>query len=422
VLKLNITEKILAKAAGAGHVTPGQIIDVAVDRAFTHEKLGPLFFKKFRKLNLTVWDNKRAYVFADHGVPPSRAMDADLITETVQFGEDYGLGIFNGKGICHQLMPENGYTLPGRVVVGTDSHTCTYGALGLFSTGLGSTEMAWVFNKGRIWMKVPQAMLFELTGKLSPGVMGKDVILHVISLIGAEGANYKTMEFSGSAVREMSLDSRMSICNMVVEAGAKNGIMEADEKTEEFLKGRTDEAYEILKSDSDSNYEQRFTIDCGALPPTVAKPGSPANSVPVTEVEGIEFTRALLGTCTGGRMEDFRVASQIFKGRKLHPKVRLQAIPASQAIFKQCVSEGIVEQFLELGAIWCNPNCGPCGGGHYGLLGKNEVCVSTSNRNMTGRMGDSSAQIYLASPATVATSCIEGRIVDPRNYLSENCF
>jgi homoaconitate hydratase family protein len=414
---LNITEKILAKAAGLKEVKPDQIVNVAVDRAFTHEKLGPLFFDKFRELALTVWDKNRAILFADHGNPPSKVLDADLIVKTAQFAEDYGLAFYNGEGICHQLMPEKGYVLPGAVIVGTDSHTTTYGALGAFSTGLGSTEMAWVFNKGNIWMKVPHAILFKIHGTLGEGVTGKDMALHIMRLIGAEGANYCAMEYTGTAVKAMSIDSRMSLCNMAVEAGAKNGIIEADEKVIEYLRERADAPYELTTSDPDAVYEKVFAIDGSSLQPTVALPGSSADSVPVGETLGVPFTRALLGTCTNGRMEDFRIAAKILKGRRIHPKVRLQVIPGSRTIFRQCIDEGITQVFLDAGAIWCNPNCGPCAGGHYGLLGKGEVCVSSSNRNMVGRMGDSSAKIYLASPATVAASAINGKISDPRDFL-----
>jgi len=407
----------MAKAARLDKVEAGQIVNVQVDKCFTHEKLGPMFFKKFLDLGLEVWDKSKAIIFVDHGVPPSKVMDADLIQESIQFAEKYGLELFNGQGICHQIMPEKGYALPGQMIVGTDSHTCTYGALGLFSTGIGSTEMAWVFNKGCIWMKVPTAILFQLNGRLQKGVMGKDVIMQAISIIGPDGANYKTMEFAGEGVTHMDVDSRMAICNMTVEAGAKNGIMAPDEKVFEYLKGRTDKKYDVFYSDPGSKYEQTIEIDCAKLPPIVAKPGSPANAVPVSEVEGVPAKRMVLGSCTGGRMEDFRIAAQILKGKRLAPGVRLQVLPASQDIFLQCIKEGIVDQFVSMGAIWCNPNCGPCGGGHYGLLGKGEVCISTTNRNMTGRMGDIEAQIYLASPATVAASCIEGKIADPRKYL-----
>jgi homoaconitate hydratase family protein len=414
---LNITEKILAKAAGLAEVTPDQIIDAAVDYAFTHEKLGPLFFDKFEKLGLKVWDKERAVVFADHGNPPSKVMDADLIVRTGKFAEKHGLTFYNGEGICHQLMPEKGYVAPGSVIVGTDSHTTTYGGLGAFSTGLGSTEMAWVFAKGKIWMKVPRSMLFRVSGELGTGVSGKDLALRIMSLIGSDGGNYMALEYTGSAIKKMDVDSRLTLCNMAVEAGAKSGIIEADEKTAEYLKGCVDRPWEFVKSDPDAVYEKVFDIDGSALQPMVALPGSSDKSVPVSESAGVPFTRALLGTCTNGRMEDFRIAAKIMKGRKVHPKVRLQVIPGSRAIFRQCIEEGITRIFLDAGAIWCNPNCGPCAGGHYGLLGKDEVCVSSSNRNMNGRMGDSTAQIYLASPATVAASVINGKIADPRDYL-----
>lgn len=414
---MNITEKILAKGAGLDKVVPDQIIDVAVDYAFTHEKLGPVFFDKFRDMGLTIWDKSRAIIFADHGNPPSRVMDADLIVKTAKFAEDFDLNFYNGEGICHQLMPEKGYVSPGRIVVGTDSHTTTYGAFGAFSTGFGSTEMAWIFAKGRIWMKVPHSLLFRVSGKLGTCVMGKDLALHIMKLIGSEGASYKAMEFTGSAISALELDGRMTLCNMAVEAGAKNGIIEADEKVIEYIKNRAILDYEIVKSDPDAVYERIFDIDGDALPPIVSLPGSSANSVPVTETAGVPITRALLGTCTNGRMEDFREAAKILKGRKVHPKVRLQVIPASRSIFSQCIEEGITQIFLESGVIWCNPNCGPCAGGHYGLLGKGEVCISTSNRNMTGRMGDSTAEIYLASPATVAASAITGKITDPREFI-----
>lgn len=414
---MTITEKIMARAAGLSSVTPDEIVDVQVDRVFSHEKLGPLFFDKFRELGLTVWDKERAILFADHGNPPSKASDADLIVKTGKFAEDYELPFYNGEGICHQLMPEKGYVLPGTVVVGTDSHTTTYGALGAFSTGFGSTETAWIFNKGKIWMKVPHTLLFKVSGKLGAGVMGKDLALHIMKLLGPDGANYRAIEYTGGAVKALSLDGRMSVCNMAVEAGAKNGVIEADGKVEAFLKGRTDQAYEMVKSDPDAVYEKVFEIDGDSLPPTVALPGSSSNSAPVGEAVGTPFTRALLGTCTNGRMEDFRVAAAILKGRKVHSKVRLQVIPASRGIFRQCIDEGLVQIFLDAGAIWCNPNCGPCAGGHYGLLGKDEVCVSTSNRNMPGRMGDSSAKIFLASPAVVAASAVNGKITDPRDYL-----
>lgn len=411
---MNITEKILAKAAGVPYVEPGQIIDVGVDAAFTHEKLGPLFFSKFREMGLKIWDPNRAIVFVDHGTPPSKVMDADLITDTISFANEYGLKLYNSEGISHQIMPEKGHILPGNAYVGTDSHTTTHGALGAFSTGIGSTEMAWVFCKGKIWMKVPESILLEVNGDLPKYVCGKDLALHVMSLVGADGASYMAMEYRGSTISQLSMDSRFTLCNMAVEAGAKNGIIEADEKAVAFVKKRTDREFEVVRSDEDARYEKRYEIDGSKLSPMVAKQGGSQYSVPVTEVEGISFTRALLGTCTNGRMEDFRVAREFIKGKKVAKSVRLQVIPGSKDIFRQCIEEGIVQDFLDAGAIWCNPQCGPCAGGHYGLLGKNEVCLSTSNRNMVSRMGDPSSSVYLTSPAVLAASAITGKITDPR--------
>ncbi|MBO5556135.1 MAG: 3-isopropylmalate dehydratase large subunit [Oscillospiraceae bacterium] len=411
---MNLTEKILARAAGLESVSAGQIINVSVDKAFTHEKLGPLFFKQFREMGLTIWDRDRAIVFVDHGVPPSRVLDANMITETIQFAEDYGLRLYNAEGISHQLMPEKGHIVPGRAYVGTDSHTTTYGGLGAFSTGIGSTEMAWVFAKGSIWMKVPQSILVRVSGELGPCVTGKDLALYMMSLLGPDGANYMAIEYCGEAIEKMSVDSRLSLCNMAVEAGAKNGIIAADEKVAEFLEGRVTEPWEMLRSDPDASYAQVIDIDGSSLMPMVAKPGGSQYSVPVSEVEGIPFKRALFGTCTNGRMEDFRMAREILKGHKLADGVRLQVMPGSRWIFQQCLKEGIVEDFVNAGAIWCNPQCGPCAGGHFGLLGEKEVCLSTSNRNMTARMGDPSSQVYLSSPAVVAASVLRGVITDPR--------
>ncbi|WP_024292778.1 3-isopropylmalate dehydratase large subunit [Lacrimispora indolis] len=411
---MNITEKILAKAAGLDRVEPGQIIEVKVDAAFTVEKQGPLFFSEFRKLGLKIWDKEKAIILVDHGTPPSKVMDADLITDTIRFAEEYDLPLYNSEGICHQIMPEKGHILPGYAYVGTDSHTTTYGALGAFSTGIGATEMAWVFNKGSIWMKVPSSILINIEGELSEYVCGKDVALYVMTLLGTDGASYKAIEYRGSSIRQLSIDSRSSLCNMAVEAGAKNGIIEADEKTVEYIKERSERSFEIVHSDPDAVYEKVINIDGSKLEPMVAKPGGSQHSVPVSEVVGTPFTRALLGTCTNGRMEDFHIARDIIKGKKISPSVRLQVIPGSRTIFRQCVEEGIVQDFLDAGAIWCNPQCGPCAGGHYGLLGKNEVCLSTSNRNMVGRMGDPTSQVYLTSPAVVAASVISGRITDPR--------
>lgn len=411
---MTITEKILARAAGLEQVKPGQIIDVAVDRVFTNEKQGPLFFKQFRQLGLDIWDRDRVVIFCDHGVPPSRVMDADMITESVQFAEDYGLKLYNAEGIAHQIFPEEGYVIPGRVVVGSDSHTTTYGGLGAFSTGLGSTETAWVFCKGSIWMRVPPSIRICIDGKLPPFVTGKDIALYVMKLLGPDGASYMAIEYTGEAIAELSVESRLSLCNMAVEAGAKNGIVPPDEKTAAYLRGRVKKPWEPVLSDADAVYAKEIVIHAADLAPMVAKPGGSHYSVPVDQVEGVPFRRALFGTCTNGRMEDFRMAREILRGKKLAAGVRLQVIPGSRRIFQQCLEEGIVKDFVDAGAIWCNPQCGPCAGGHFGLLGKEEVCLSTSNRNMTARMGDPTSKVYLTSPAVLAASVLTGKITDPR--------
>jgi len=421
-MAMTMTQKILAAHAGQSSVAAGELILADLDRVLGNDITAPVAIEEFRKMNAKVFDSGKVSLVMDHFAPNKDIKAATQCKMCRDFAAEHDIeGFYDGgtMGVEHALLPESGLVTAGDVVIGADSHTCTYGALGAFSTGLGSTEMAWVFHKGRIWMKVPQSILFRVSGKLGEFVSGKDLALHIMKLLGSDGGSYCALEYTGSAIRDMSLDSRMSLCNMAVEAGAKNGIIEADDKVAEYLKDRTQREYEFVKSDPDAQYARTFDIDGSALEPQIALPGSSANSVPVSETSGVEFTRALLGTCTNGRMEDFREAAKIIKGRKVDPKVRLQVIPGSRSIFRQCIEEGITQAFLDAGAIWCNPNCGPCAGGHYGLLGKGEVCVSSSNRNMTGRMGDSSAKIYLASPATVAASAVTGRITDPREILCE---
>lgn len=410
---MTITEKILAKSAGLDKVVPGQIIDASIDAASTNEKQGPLFYKKFREMGLKIWDSERAIVFVDHGVPASKVNDANQIVESVKFAEDYGIKLYYAEGIEHQIMPERGHIVPGKVYVCTDSHTTTYGGLGAFSTGNGATEMAWIFAKGKIWLKVPKTILIRINGKLNPYVSGKDIALYVMKVLGPDGAQYMAIEYTGSAIHELSVEARLTLCNMAVEAGAKNGIIAPDEKTVEYLKDRVSEPWEMIDSDPDAEYERIIDIDAKDIAPMVALPGGSHFSVPVTEIEGTPFRRALLGTCTNGRMEDFRIADKIIKGKKIAPGVVLQVIPGSVDILKQCLKEGIVDDFVNAGAIWCNPQCGPCAGGHYGLLGAGEVCLSTSNRNMKGRMGDATSQVYLTSPAVVAASVLNGVITDP---------
>jgi methanogen homoaconitase large subunit len=321
-------------------------------------------------------------------------------------------------GVCHQVMSERGYVKPGTLIVGADSHTCTYGAFGAFATGIGSTEAAAVFATGRIWLKVPEAIKVSVKGKFQRFVTPKDLVLSIIGQVGADGATYKSVEFTGSSIRKMSIGGRMTICNMAVEMGAKNGIVEPDETTMKFLNGRIEgniEPLESLRSSSDASYERVLDLDASKLDPQVSCPFSVDNVKPVSKVSGIKIDQAFIGSCTNGRLEDLQIAAGILKGRKIKDGVRLLIIPASQEVYLQALREGLTEIFVEAGGFVCNPTCGPCFGGHMGILARSEVCVSSSNRNFVGRMGSPEASVYLASPATVAASALTGRITDPRD-------
>jgi homoaconitate hydratase family protein len=311
-------------------------------------------------------------------------------------------------------MPEKGHVLPGTVIVGADSHTCTYGAFGAFATGIGSTEAAAVFATGKIWLKIPEAIRINVDGHFRKFVTPKDLILSIIGHVGADGATYKTVEFNGSTIREMSISGRMTLCNMTVEMGAKNGIVEPDDVTRKFLDGRTSKPYEYFKSDAGASYAKVLDFDVSSLEPTVACPSSVDNVKPASELSNVTVEQAFIGSCTNGRIEDLRVAAQILKGKRVKDGVRALVIPASQEVYLQAVKEGLIEVFTDAGAIVCGSACGPCLGGHIGLLAAGEVCVSTSNRNFIGRMGSTQASVYLASPATVAASAVTGRVTDPR--------
>lgn len=412
---MTITEKVLAKAAGVKEVQPGEIVEAEISVAMIHEGLGFLVYPIFRDLGTPIWDTERVVAVVDHAAPPSTIEHAEWVTEIIAFVEEYGIKHFyNMQGVCHQIIPEEGFVKPGMVAVGTDSHTCTYGALGAFATGIGSTEMAWVFAEGRLWFRVPETILFRVNGKLGPMVMAKDIILKIISVIGTNGATYKAMEFSGDTIRGLSMDGRLAICNMAVEAGAKNGIIEVDDLTVDYLKGRVQGDIELLRSDPDARYSRIVEIDAGELVPLVARPHSPANVAPVSVLKGQKVDQVLIGTCTGGRMEDFRMAAKLIQGRRIPRTVRCLILPASLRIYRQMLEEGLISIFAEAGCVLCNPHCGPCGGLHLGLIGSGEVCVGTHNRNFRGRMGSPQAGIYLASPATAAAAAVTGTFVDPR--------
>ncbi|MEM1581895.1 MAG: 3-isopropylmalate dehydratase large subunit [Candidatus Bathyarchaeia archaeon] len=420
---MNISEKILALAAGKDYVKPGDIVETMVDMAMINEITGPLAIQMFRRIGLQkVWDNKRIVLVLDHQVPADSVKSAELHKIMRAFAMEqnipYLYDVGNG-GICHQVMVEKGHVMPGELIVGADSHTCTYGALGAFATGIGSTEMAAVFATGKIWLKVPSTIRINVTGKFQKFVTPKDLILDVIGKIGADGAIYKAIEFTGSTVREMNISGRLTICNMAVEMGAKTGIIEPDEKTIQYVQARTKRAFKILKSDIDASYERtmEFNVDC--LEPMVACPHSVDNVKKVKYVENIDVDQAFLGSCTNGRLEDLELAARILKGRKIKKGVRMLITPASSEVYLQALEKGFLEIFIKAGAYVCNPTCGACFGGHMGLLAAGEVCISSSNRNFIGRMGSPEAEIYLASPATVAASAVEGKITDPRRFLEE---
>ena len=420
---MNIIEKILANASGKREVSPGEIMEASIDAAMIHDLTGPLAIKSFRKIGAKkVWDNKRIVVILDHLVPASSVISANLHRIVRNFVEEQNIENFydvGRGGVCHQVMPEKGHVRPGEVIVGADSHTCTYGAFGAFATGIGSTEMAAVFATGKLWFRVPEVIKVNVTGKFRNLVTAKDLTLNVVGNIGADGAIYKGLEFGGATIREMSVDGRMVLCNMAVEMGAKAGIIEPDQKTLDYVKGRTDKTIKPVKSDPDAVYERVLDVDISDLEPQVAVPHSVDNVKPVSEVEDIEVDQAFIGSCTNGRLEDLRSAARVLKGKRIAGGVRLVVIPASQEIYLNALNEGLIKTFMEAGATIGNPNCGPCLGGHMGILAEDEVCISSSNRNFVGRMGSTKSYVYLASPATVAASAITGKITDPRRLKEE---
>ena len=385
-----------------------------------HDLTGPLAVKSFEKIGIKrVWDNQKIIVVLDHQVPAESIKAAELHKTMRSFAKNQKLKIFDvGKGgICHQVLPENGHVLPGRIILGADSHTCTHGAFGAFATGIGSTEAAAVMATGKIWLKVPKTIKINVKGEFKKFVTPKDLILFIVGKIGAGGAIYNSIEFAGPTIAAMSMAGRMTLCNMAVEMGAKNGIIEPDKTTKKFLEGRTkrtEKAFEIYRSDIDTPYEKIVNIDVTDLEPQIACSPSVDNIKGISQVEDIQINQAFIGSCTNGRIEDLRIAAKILKGKRVKNDVRTLVIPASQEVYSQALTEGLVEIFTDFGAFVCGATCGPCLGGHIGLLAQGEVCVSTSNRNFIGRMGSKEAKVYLASPATVAASAIIGKIIDPQ--------
>jgi 3-isopropylmalate/(R)-2-methylmalate dehydratase large subunit len=416
---MNITEKILAKAAGKKEVHPGEIIDANVDMIMVHDLTGPLAVEAFNKIGVKkVWDNQKVVVILDHQVPAESVKAAELHKTMRQFAKDQNLRFYDvGRGgICHQVMPEKGHVVPGAVIVGADSHTCTYGAFGAFATGIGSTEAAAVMATGKMWLKVPKAIKINVKGEFPKFVTPKDLILAIIGKLSVDGAIYESAEFTGPTIKTMSIAGRMTLCNMAVEMGAKNGIIEPDETTRKFLEDRIKVMpdFAALKSEKDAIYERTVEFDVSKMEPQVACPSSVDNVKSVSEVGNIPIEQAFIGSCTNGRIEDLRLAAQVMNGKHVKDGVRALVIPASQEVYRQALDEGLLEIFTDAGAIVCGSACGPCLGGHIGLLAAGEACVSTSNRNFIGRMGSTQANVFLASPATVAASAITGKVTDPR--------
>ncbi len=415
---MNIIEKILSRASGEKEVTQGQIVDAKIDYAMINEITGHLVAKYFREVGAKrVWDPKRVAIILDHTIPAPTAQAAEVHRLVREFARDFKIpGFYDvGRGgVCHQVMVEKGYVKPGDVIVGADSHTVTYGALGAFSTGIGSTEMTSVFITGRLWFKVPQVIKIDVTGRFERFVGAKDLFLRVAREIGFSGATYMGLEFTGPTVKGMSVSSRLTLCNMAIEVGAKAGIVEPDSKTIEYVRSRTGDSFTPLYSDSNGGYARRLNIDVSGMPPQVACPNAVDNVKPVSEVEGVELDQVYIGSCTNGRIEDLRVAAEILRGRKVSHRTRLVVVPASQEVFIDAIKEGLIEIFAESGAALATASCGACYGGHLGVLAAGETCLSTTNRNFIGRMGDPKSKVYLASPAVAAASALTGEITDPR--------
>ncbi|MGD6806717.1 MAG: 3-isopropylmalate dehydratase large subunit [Candidatus Bathyarchaeia archaeon] len=415
---MNITEKILAKASGQKVVHAGEIVDANVDMVMVHDLTGPLAVEAFKKIGTPkVWDNKKVVVILDHQVPAESVKAAELHKTMRTFAKDQNLTFYEvGRGgICHQVMPENGHVVPGNVIVGADSHTCTYGAFGAFATGIGSTEAAAVMATGKIWFKVPPTIKVNVKGKFKKYITPKDLILNIIGTLSVDGAIYRAAEFTGPTIKAMSIAGRMTVCNMAVEMGAKNGIIAPDDATAEFLAGRVKKMPDLakLQSDKDAEYERTVEFDVTEMEPQIACPSQVDNVKPVSEIGNVPIDQAFIGSCTNGRLEDLQIAAKVMKGKKVKEGVRALVIPASQEIWKQADEMGLLKIFADAGAIVCGSACGPCLGGHIGLLAAGETCVSSSNRNFIGRMGSTQANVYLASPATVAASALTGKITSP---------
>lgn len=423
---MTMTQKILADHAGVKEVHAGELIEANVDIVMANDITGPMALPIFKKMADKVFDKDKVVLVPDHFTPNKDIKSAENSKAIREFSREQGLKHHMEQGKCgveHAILPESGIVVAGDAVIGADSHTCTYGAIGAFSTGVGTTDIATGMATGQLWFKVPSAIKFNLHGKLPKYVSGKDVILHIIGRIGVDGALYKSMEFTGEGVKELSMADRFTICNMAIEAGAKNGIFPVDEAAIEYLDKHAKRDYKIYEADKDAEYEEVADVDLSAIRPTVAFPHLPGNAKTVDEIEAMDkiyIDQVVIGSCTNGRMEDLRKAAAILKGKKVADNVRVMVVPATQKIYLRCILEGILETFVEAGCAVNTPSCGPCMGGHMGVLAKGEKCVSTTNRNFVGRMGDVESLIYLASPETAAASAIAGYIANPEKFGGNN--
>lgn len=418
---MTMVEKIIAAHTDYDTVKPGQIVNARVDMVLGNDVTAPVAIKEFEKIGIDrVFDKDRIALVPDHFTPNKDIKSAEHAKMVREFARKYNITYYfeiGQMGIEHCLLPEKGLALPGEIIVGADSHTCTYGALNALATGVGSTDIAAAMATGRLWFRVPETIKFVYSGKLNPWVGGKDLILYTIGDIGVDGALYKAMEFTGEVIENLSMDGRMTMSNMAIEAGGKCGLIACDEKTREYLKDRAVRDYTPYNSDPDAEYAQVIEYDVSKIEPQVAFPHLPENTRPVSEAGHIKVDQAVIGSCTNGRIEDLRIAARILKGKKVHRDVRCIIIPGTQAIYKQAVQEGLAEIFIDAGAVVSTPTCGPCLGGHMGILAKGERAISTTNRNFVGRMGHPESEVYLASPAVAAASAIKGYIAHPEEVL-----
>lgn len=418
---MTMTQKILAAHAGLDKVEAGQLIKCKLDMVLGNDVTTPVAINEFEKAGFTsVFDNTKISMVMDHFTPNKDIKSATNSLQCRTFAGKYNIKNYydvGEMGIEHALLPEKGIVASGECIIGADSHTCTYGALGAFSTGVGSTDMCAGMATGEAWFKVPSAIKFNLTSKLNEYVMGKDVILHIIGMIGVDGALYKSMEFSGEGLKSLSMDDRLSMANMAIEAGAKNGIFAVDDITVEYQKGRVDREYKIYEADADAEYDAVYDIDLSKIKPTVSFPHLPENTKTTDECGEVKIDQVVIGSCTNGRLEDMAMAAKILKGRHVAKNVRCIVIPATQQVYLDCIKNGYMETFIEAGCAVSTPTCGPCLGGHMGILAKGERAVATTNRNFVGRMGHPESEVYLASPAVAAASAITGKISDPSEVM-----